>query len=127
MSEYPSVEDWARLKGQGKWVQGLVRGLHNEAAALRRRVAELEETLAGDGRGSFGIERPHMGSDDLWLAKSVKGVVYQGGGEDVNGLFEVRVSEEDGGGLTVMCTSWHGVSVYPQASNVVVIKPGRSK
>lgn len=101
-----------------KWVQGKVGNLQRRNDELQRKVAELEAAISGDGKSAFSIE---SGMDSVPLPSSARYLSWEA--EDG---FIIRLHDTDGE-LEVMCSSWHGVSIKPQASNVVRIGRGRTK
>ena len=109
--------DEERFNRLPKWARDHIKSLERRTLQAERETARLEEALAGDGGSPFHVESVEKG---LALPSGVRYLVYK------DGDFELRL-HGDGHDLEVMCNSWHGVSVVPQASNVVHIRPGRVK
>lgn len=119
------------VKALPKWAQEEMAHLQREAAHERSRRLEMERTL-----GSTSEEAPtaiavgfrRAGGERLWLPPSYQQVTIK------NGDFEARVGNDHDyhfmgrntlPAFQVMCESWHGIAVIPQAANVVNIVPGR--
>lgn len=102
-----------------KWVQKELEDLQRQAAELRRDNDRLRAAMAGNGESEFSIVSG-LRSEDLPLPDRVRRISWESEG------FELVMYGEDGD-LKVMCTSWHGVALRPEASNVIRIGRGRTK
>lgn len=111
-----------------KWAQEEMQRKDRVAQELGRRVEELESMIAGDGgsRFSFGHSTD---LDSLRLPTSVRSMNLT-----LPNGFEMSIipgGDRNGGVGTIdtveiMVTSHHGLSIWPQASNVAHLAPRRS-
>jgi hypothetical protein len=109
-----------RVENLPKWAQKELEALQRQASELRRDNDRLRAAFAGNGTSPFKIERG-MREEALPLPDGTNRVSW----EAPDG-FELVLYTEDGD-LKVMCSSWHGVALRPEASNVIRVGRGRTR
>jgi len=108
------------------WAKKEMDDLKRDNEELKRAMANFVAALQGNGESSFAIGSSSS-PDRLILPRDYRDVMSwtdratSNEGRDAFTLDLV----DNGGHLEVRCSSWHGIALYPQASNVIHVKPGR--
>lgn len=105
-----------------KWAQEEMTNLQRQAAELRRDNDRLRAALAGNGGSRFSTGHGH--GDGITLPSNTDRVAWAGRSDGAG--FDLQLVDH-GDHLEVRCSSWQGVSITPQASNVIHVKPGRDR
>lgn len=125
--------DYQRIRGARtavpRWVKDFVERLARRNRELEAVVARLEAQLAGESGGSrFAVERGPR-SEAQFLPGDARHVSWTGtaGGDADDWVIQFSDRSGDGSELEVMCTTWQGLVVVPQATNVIQVRPARTK
>ena len=115
--------------GVPSWVRKLVERQDRSIQELEREVERLTAELAGDGSSTFGTgtssdpDRRPMAGRYTDAVSWVERLDADGPKRD---SFQLDFIDQ-GDHVEVRCSSWHGVALFPTASNVVLVKKGRTK